>query len=733
MSQIHNVITTEFRAKGTQATAEMGSVAGGFMNIGRQINDTTRLSERLNQQFRAIGTTIRYSIAGAAVFGLRGIVTQLKEIQVQAGLISAIGTIRGPGGQPMSITGGNLSNLMNQARQGAVQSLTPLQDYNDAVINLLSTVQNVPEDQITPMVTMIAQAAKLSQINAEDATKAFTSMNVAFGKPTNLGNVRRTAQEFFILTQQAPGGRAAGGQIIGQLGQLAAITRLAGGTQEDIFSLALSGLRGGIPPSQLGRGLQYMIQTVALPGQQSKESQAALRSIGITPSSSLTLQQRLTRVFARGQQLGGFRKSDINKLASLDDDTIAQLESAGDMGQSLQTVGVSGPAAQFYGKIFHRVHALRTAAAIAQQVNVGQAQKDLNTMLDAANGHVADVNKLSKAWDRLSSQAKLEQATIAVDAMGQQIATVFAPILNFPAKGLVGLQGLMSRHQHDTATASWAAGAGLLGLGTASFLGFGPGRLLRGFFGAKAGLAMATGGGGKTVLTGLGSSPDQAMYVYVVNTLGGLGAGGGGAGAAAEGAVVARAGVRTALGKGGQAIVGRAVTSGGLRVGLGAAGAGAAGLLAVPLLEAGMAGFHPLPAEVQRRIFDYAQSSPEAAAKFARKEGVRGLSAGMISRIMRANAQGGGPHFVQGMFGGVGSAQRAEQIRNEFNPRDPTHITKLFRTAFENINGKAYVTLDVNLQHPGGRIERKKVVIPIDLWSGGRNPTTKGGKKGNRK
>jgi Phage-related minor tail protein len=266
MSQITNVVTTEFRGRAGQAIATMGQVGRSFQNLDRNISNTTRMSERLNNQWKAIGTTIRYAIAGQAVFGMTRMVGQLREMQQQMGLITAIGTVQrgGVGGQ--AISGQNLTTMMGDIRQGAVESLTPVQDYTNAVINLLSTVENIPQDQITPIATTIAQAAKLAQINVEDATKAFTTMNVAFGKPTNLANIQRTAQEFFLLTKLAPGGPAAGGQIIGQMGQLAQVTRAAGGTQEDLMSLLLTGLRSGIPPSQLGRGLQFMVQTLGFPG-----------------------------------------------------------------------------------------------------------------------------------------------------------------------------------------------------------------------------------------------------------------------------------------------------------------------------------------------------------------------------------------------------------------------------------------------------------------------------------
>jgi len=73
----------------------MGAVAQGFGTIGRQVSENTRLSERLNSQWRAIGTTIRYAVAGGAVFGLANMVNNLRNVQQQLGLMQAIGSRQG--------------------------------------------------------------------------------------------------------------------------------------------------------------------------------------------------------------------------------------------------------------------------------------------------------------------------------------------------------------------------------------------------------------------------------------------------------------------------------------------------------------------------------------------------------------------------------------------------------------------------------------------------------------
>lgn len=465
MSSLTNVILTEFRASGSQAMAVMGQMTSGANQLYRKLGDNVTMSERLNTQFKAIGTTIRYAIAGRAVFGLAGMYGQLKDIQVQLGLISAIGATKvgGQGGQ--LIQGQNLDKLFVSSLKGARDSITPVNEYNSALINLLSTVSDLPEDQLTPIVTTISQASKLAQVNAEDATKAFTTMNVAFGRQTNFQNIHRMAQEFFILTREAPGGIAAGAQVITQLGQLATVTRLAQGTPENMMGLLLGTLRSGIPPAQAGRGLQFLLQTIGLPGQQSKASREALASVGVRPGVDMPLMERLNRIFGRARKLG--MKGNLGRITHMDDESLDAIDQA---GGGVSDLGLHGPGAEFLGKIFHRIHALRTALALLQQANKGQLQTDLNDMNEVIRGHVSDVNDMDKAWRRFANQAKLQQIGVTLNAMSLQIVKSFEPLLNLPAGPLRKMADVMTAHPKETTLGAWATVAGVAALGGARYL-----------------------------------------------------------------------------------------------------------------------------------------------------------------------------------------------------------------------------------------------------------------------
>src|SRR4051794_24832551 len=225
MSSIQNVITTTFRAQGSQAIAQMGSVAQGFGNVGRAIYGNTQMSERLNSQWRAMGTTNRYSISGSGLFGLTRMVGQLRDVQQQLGLIQAIGSKPGGGIFGQSLSTKDVDAMGNALRQAAVNSLTPVNELNDATVNLLSTVQNVRPSEVPGIIQNIAEAAKIAQTPVEDLTKAAATMNVQFQRTNSVGNIQQFTRMWFALIKTAPGGPSAAPEIAQQLPSLGSIVR----------------------------------------------------------------------------------------------------------------------------------------------------------------------------------------------------------------------------------------------------------------------------------------------------------------------------------------------------------------------------------------------------------------------------------------------------------------------------------------------------------------------------
>ena len=515
MSQITNRITTVFSASAPGVLAMMGGVAGGFTNIQRSAYNSQRSLVTWDSQMKAIGTTIRYAFAGTLIFGLTRTVGQLAEIQRQVGLISVTGTTGG-----LKLTGQSLRGFMDETRIGSVDALTPITEYNNAIVNLLSTVRSIPQDEITPVVTRISQAAQISQVAAEEATKAFASMNQAFGVPVNLQAITKTAAQFIEMIQRVPGGATAGPQIIGQLGQLAAASRFARISQPEMFGLLAGPLRFGITPSMSGRGLAFLLQTLANPEIQTAESRRAFRRARVTTKF---VQEEggiaaLGRIFDTARRLGGLPTSRQG-LRSLSRKLSTLEMQIGEEGELPADLGIGGKGIKFLGQTFRRIHALRTAIAL---MGDPELSRDISDFTRFQQDYAAALKSHTDKWRTYQVQQPLREAGIALQNLRLQLGQSLAPLLNIVATGGTRTQQFLAKHPRETELGT-LAGAGLLAaLGIGKFMGRRMGGILGRFGGrgiqsalfAKAAEdAMINAGGGP------GLSPQNPIYVVVVGQL----------------------------------------------------------------------------------------------------------------------------------------------------------------------------------------------------------------------
>lgn len=539
MSQINNILTTTFRAVGGNVVSTLNSYSAGMGRLGGAINENSRMSERFNAQWRAIGTTIRYAIAGTAVFGLTRMVGQLRDVNNQLALMSAIGS--GPTGQPFSFQ--QITDLGNQLQNAAVNSITPVNEINDATINFLSTVQNVPKSQIPSIMQDIAKAARLTQTPIEDLTQAATTMNIAFGRSNNAANIGQFSRMWFALIQSAPGGISAAPAIAQAMPSLASMFQLAPGTvdspaqrQAQMMALTLGVLRTGMPAATAMRGVTYLAQSIAQP---TGGAAKALAGIGITPEfvHQQGIFPAIMKLLRTIQPVG---RQQARALGSLDLDT---------MGENANLPGIPASEMTNLRAMIPRIHGIRAAIILASQLqqhgSVRSIEQNVQDMTAAENDHARAAQDLNQAWQRANQRMKLQQATVAVNTMGLQIAQMFEPVLNFIAQGPIGLSHLMQSHRHGAAMAGRVFVGAMAGIGAARFLGVGNLPGIRNI----PGVSRLLGGSNSMVprilatsaaLSGnpgiLGATPQNPMYVSVINDLFGnsgnapTGGGGGGGG-----------------------------------------------------------------------------------------------------------------------------------------------------------------------------------------------------------
>lgn len=705
MSQITNTVLTSFRAVGGNVVSELRSYAAGFGTIGSKINETSNMSGRLNNQWRAIGTTIRYAVAGTALYGLTSMVSKVSQLNVQLAQMQAISN--SGIGTSVGISNAQVPTLLNNLMQTSVDTITPLNEVNDAATNFLSTVQNVKPSELPTMLQQIGIGAKIAQTPIEDLTQAATTMQVAFNRRVNPQSIGQFSRMWQMLITTAPGARIAGSTIAQAMPGLASMFQLAPGKgiqgnvgQAQMMALTLGVLRTGMPAATGMRGLTYLLQSIAQP---SAGASKALATIGITPQS--VAQQG---IFANVMKLLRTitHTGNAKQLGAIPDDTMDTLDSSNG-----NLPGIPAAEMTRLRAMIPRIHGIRAALILSSQLqqrgDVSSIQQDLQHMLEVQDQNSKDTHNLNRAWQQFRQRARLADAANALNTMGLQVAQTFEPIMGFAAQHVIDpVTSAARRHPRATRDIVLGSGAFLAAMGIGRFTGIGRmlpkglresglGKLLgsgvgQGFVNERAITAAMTGG------TGLGASPQNPLYVTVVGQLFGgntptpaPGGGGGGGGGGWLGWV-----------KGG---LGKIATYGGIGLSGGAGFMrGVPGLIGRGASLAG-AGMAEIPG-----ISDWRMWMPGAYNPYYHRNNADWLNFITLGLAHRQHGDISPSNYMNVLRKAQG-----------FYP-NATNVESMLR-------GEANVNLVIDITDPNtGKKSRERVHIPVGLWSGGRHPSHRG-------
>jgi hypothetical protein len=679
VSQIHNRIVTTYTSAAGNSVAVMNQMIGGMTNLGRAAYSAGTMSERANAQWRAFGTTIRYAIAGSVVFGATRLLTVLRDTQRQYALIGAISG----GAYSSQVAGASaadsaLSQLYQNAQTGALDALTPVNEFNDALVNLFSTIDIHGADKgekAVALTTAISQGAQLATVPVDDLTRSITGMNQAFGRTQNLKNIQQGIRGFTELVYRAPGGVAYGPQFIQQLGPLAAVSRLANVSPEQMYGLYLTETRIGQTPATAGRGLQYLLQSIAVPT--SKGHASALKAAGITPQA---VQEKgglwaIRQLVAHAETMGV--SGDLKKASKISDESLDALE-AGDPTQAAHGLGISGKGVEYLSKAIGRIHGIRALIALmAQERSNQQMTRDQETIAAAMQDTEAAQKKFADRWDDFARRQPLQAAAVSVDVVRRSVASAIEPGVNWAAGGISRAGKIVHDHPRVSERVIQAAIVG--GAGVALFRGGIRGLLTRG--GANIPRAIAAGDIVGGAAQPRGFSPQKPLYVIVVGEI---------------------FGSPTASPTGTPGPIG----------GIGKAGKTPWWKKSVPFIPLAAGTLAVGAADVLALL-----STPGAS-----ESGPVDRKRKMIERDLR-------PY------------PRLRKIleRGDYNDVERKAIDALFqgnkdhlfpKAAMAVLKGEANVTVDVNLKHPDGTTQRKRVHVPVNMWSGGKVPSHRG-KPGN--
>jgi TP901 family phage tail tape measure protein len=508
-------VVTLFEARGAgQVKASLGEMRSGFSGYRRDLDQAGRSTGYINNQLRALGTTLRYAFAGQAIFGTIQMVRNLGEFEGKLGEISSIAT----GSNGLPIVNAQLDRLGDNLIRVSNETAQPISDLQEGVLSLYSTIGNVPPDEASAIMKTISETAVTAQSNIQDTTQALLGMINAFGRGTK--EIPKFGDEFYkviALSANMPGSTYAQ-----KLGVLSASASLARFTPEQMGGLSIGATRFG---GSANTNMTYLAQLMTyLVNPTTAKEKAAFQSIGLSGKDLTTMpgMDILNTVLGAINQRGGVGVS--KGLLGANDDTLNILDQMNNgAGPTNDQAGITGGGADLLNKLFGRIQSRRMAAILSKLYTPDQVAGTENQTLKSYIDSVTNsAGEMDKAMGRAMDRKRIQQAGNAVHNLGIDVGVALNPLLNPIARGITGTTSAFGNQK-------WGIGpvtgqeAELIGGGVGAALLL---RRLRGV-GSRGGLVRGVAGLGAATdaltETAQGHTPLHPLYVWVVGTMGGIG------------------------------------------------------------------------------------------------------------------------------------------------------------------------------------------------------------------
>lgn len=482
-------------SQGQQLRADLERNLGTLTNMERGVRRNARELGLWGQQMRAMGTTIRYALAGGTVYAVAGAVgslgqflDRLGEISALAGEIQSDGTFQGLG-RELNTVGDMAVDLSNRfgiavdeiqqhmmrfyssfTDQGGAQGIQNLRAYADVMAEI----------------AMIAEGADPQALGGGVAGMIIG--NTPPGQQPDIG--RQTARMRDIIAAVLGATPTVRGEDIARdIGRLGAAQTAARMTPEEIWAVYGAAARSGGSPAVIGRGITQLLAAEIMKPQTEDQMQA-FRRVGL-PTDPTRLReiggfQVLMRMM-QGVAPGGARFSNPRAFATLGDDIDPDVAAA--------AAGASGINMTLASNLFGRQESFRQFINIMAQGGV-KALEDFIAEIERAKN--AELGR-SMARER-NEQRTYQQFVQTQRNIGLTLARGIDPATRPVARAL-NRAGDWVTEQNPVAVAGTIAGAGAAGLAA---------RLIFGAGWAGRGLSRIPGVGGALARSGLGGLAGRA-------------------------------------------------------------------------------------------------------------------------------------------------------------------------------------------------------------------------------
>jgi hypothetical protein len=420
---------------GDQLRADLQRNIGGLTQFNQRLNDSGRRLGAWGQQMKAIGTTIRYALAGAAVYGVASAVTNLGEFEQALGNIDSLaarvdqnGNLRGLGGQ------------LDKVGDFALQTSSK---FGIAVTDIEQYMQRFYSSFDAP-----AGARGMSQMRG--FTNEIAQLQIALGgevgNPAELasgiaglihamgggalrdipGSTRRIANIVATTTQRSP--VLTGTDITRDIGRLGAGLNVSRMTPEQIFALYGAASQAGGSPAVIGRGISQMVSAGLVPGHLQKRQIAAFQQAGLPTDANSLRKLGGWEVLMRMMHAVQQGPIHARNAAALRDEGIT------DDQQAVDQAGISGINMNLAANLFGRQESFRQFINL---LAVGGPKA-----LDDFIGSIKDGEKQNRSAQRaeIANRRRFFQRLQETQRnIGIEFLRGFAPLFSGYARALSGV------------------------------------------------------------------------------------------------------------------------------------------------------------------------------------------------------------------------------------------------------------------------------------------------------
>lgn len=437
---------------GDQLRADLQRNIGGLTQFERQLRGSSRQLGLWGTQMKAVGTTIRYALAGAVVYGVASAVTSLGEFEQKLGAIDAMAARLTDSGHLQGL-GGTLDRIGDFALETSSKWGTAVTDIEDFATRFFSSfdqastrgrtgIRNMQE--FVTGITQLQRAAGGELGDPNEIAGGIAGMIIGIpGGERNIGqNTRRISNIIAEVLRQTPTIR--GSDIARDIGRLGGAQTALGMSPEEIFAVYGAAARRGGSPAVIGRGITQLL-TSELLRPQTKAQKAAFAQMGLpTDPNSL-------------RQLGGiqilnkmFQSLGLGNVSEQQRRTLGRID---DPAEALRSAGIGGPNINLIAQAFGRQESFRQFLNLMSVDGPNAIQKFLRGFADAEKQ-----NRVEQMANLANQRNYMQRWRETQRAIGIQFLRGFAPI--FEGGGWIvrqGLRGMMSLG--STGTTAVAGGA----------------------------------------------------------------------------------------------------------------------------------------------------------------------------------------------------------------------------------------------------------------------------------